>query len=108
MLLKRRDLAAAAQSFAEARERGPTWADPIKGEGDVLAARGRWSEAIRAYRKAVVQAPRWAALHLALAEALAAKGQRDKALAAVNAARGMAPSPGETASLDRLRQRLRG
>jgi hypothetical protein len=30
--------------------RGPHWADPLKGEGDVLARKGQWTAAVAPYR----------------------------------------------------------
>lgn len=69
MLLGRGDLNGAAWRFDQAHERGPRWADPIKGQGDVLAARGRWREAAAKYREALVFAPGWIALRQSLARA---------------------------------------
>ena len=58
-LLGRGDLAAAGAAFDLAHSRGPRWADPIKGQGDVLARRGRWREAAARYHAALEFAPGW-------------------------------------------------
>lgn len=70
---------AALPFLAEAKRRAPRWADPLKYEGDALAALGRWSEAQAAYAKAEPFAPKWGALHLKWGEALAKLGKADEA-----------------------------
>ena len=61
-LLARGDLAGAEARFARAHAQGPNWADPLKGLGDVHAARGQWQEAAHRYRQALAFAPGWIAL----------------------------------------------
>ena len=61
-LLHHADLAAALVKFKEANQRGPQWADPLKGWGDVLAAQGHVSEARRKYTEARKLAPNWDAI----------------------------------------------
>ncbi|TPG13203.1 hypothetical protein [Sphingomonas oligophenolica] len=66
----------AAAMFAKAHRQGPHWADPLKGQGDVLAAQGRWREARERYEAALNFAPGWAELKQAARKAneKAAKG----------------------------------
>ena len=66
---------AALPFLAEAKRRVPRWSDPLKYEGDALAALGRWSQAEAAYAKAEPFAPKWGALHLKWGEALAKLGK---------------------------------
>lgn len=61
-LLRRGDLKGALVRFKQAQARGPTWAEPVKGEADVLAAQGRKREADAAYARARKLAPAWTAL----------------------------------------------
>lgn len=75
-LLARGDTARALTRFRDAHERGPRWADPLKGWGDTLAAQGRWAEAAAKYAQAEAFAPEWRALHLAHATALERLGRR--------------------------------
>lgn len=85
-LMARGDTARALTRFRDANERGPRWADPLKGWGDALAAQGRWAEAAAKYAEAEPFAPNWRDLHLAHAKALDRLGrgreadvQREKA-----------------------------
>jgi tetratricopeptide (TPR) repeat protein len=66
-LLARGDLAGAAREFELAHEKGPHFADPLKGWGDVLAKQGHWKQghwkqALAKYDQALRYAPSWAAL----------------------------------------------
>ena len=78
-LLKRGDTARAVTRFRDAHQRGPRWADPLKGWGDALAAQGRWAEAAAKYAQAEPFAPEWRELHLAHAVALDRLGRRQDA-----------------------------
>ena len=69
----------AANRFRDAHQRGPRWADPLKGWGDALAAQGKWAEAAAKYEQAAERAPRWRELHLAWAVALDRTGKRSEA-----------------------------
>jgi tetratricopeptide (TPR) repeat protein len=60
--LARGDLAGAIAKFALAHEKGPRYADPLKGWGDALARQGRWGEARERYDQALALAPAWQAL----------------------------------------------
>lgn len=75
-LLARGDTARAVTRFRDAHQRGPRWADPLKGWGEALAAQGRWAEAAEKYAQAEPFAPHWRALHLAHAAALDRLGRR--------------------------------
>ncbi|MDB5483330.1 MAG: hypothetical protein JWO83_4383 [Caulobacteraceae bacterium] len=57
--LARGDLDGAIAKFALAHDRGPRFADPLKGWGDALARQGRWSEARQKYDEALALAPAW-------------------------------------------------
>ena len=61
-LLARGDLASAEVRFTEAHRRGPKWADPLKGLGDIRSRQGRWEDAARYYRNALKFAPEWTLL----------------------------------------------
>ena len=100
--MARGDVDGALARLARAREAGPRWADPLKVEGDALAARRDWSGALARYAAAAEHAPRWGALHLAWGRALAASGRRDEALAKWRAAAGMDLSAADRAALNRL------
>ena len=91
--------AAALPFLAEAKRRAPRWADPLKYEGDALAALGRWSQAQAAYAKAEPFAPKWGALHLKWGEALAKLGKADEARAKWRAAATTDLSPTDRAAL---------
>lgn len=78
-LLARGDTARAVTRFRDAHERGPRWADPLKGWGDALAAQGHWAEAAAKYAQAEPFAPEWRELHLAHAVALDRLGRRQDA-----------------------------
>ncbi len=69
-LMRRGELKMAAGRFRDAHERGPYWADPLKGWGDALAAQGLWERAVEKYELAEPLAPNWRELHLAHATAL--------------------------------------
>ncbi|WP_371812977.1 hypothetical protein [Brevundimonas sp. AJA228-03] len=51
------DTARAVTRFRDAHQRGPRWADPLKGWGDALAAQGRWAGAAEKYAQAEPFAP---------------------------------------------------
>jgi tetratricopeptide (TPR) repeat protein len=74
-LLARGDLAGAAREFSLAHAKGPHFADPLKGWGDVLVKQGHAKESLAKYDEALRDAPNWPALHAA----------RDAAAAAHNA-----------------------
>jgi len=78
-LMARGDTARALTRFRDAHERGPRWADPLKGWGDALAAQGRWAEAAAKYAEAEPFAPNWRELRLAHATALDRLGRRREA-----------------------------
>jgi tetratricopeptide (TPR) repeat protein len=70
-LLKRGDLAQAAEKLQLAHQKGPTWADPLKAWGDVLAKQGNKIDALAKYDEALKYAPHWKQLieaHEALAK----------------------------------------
>lgn len=69
----------AAGRFRQAHQRGPQWADPLKGWGDALAAQGLWRVAEEKYAKAAALAPAWRDLRLAHATALDRLGRREDA-----------------------------
>jgi tetratricopeptide (TPR) repeat protein len=73
-LIGRGDSNGAQFAFTRAHLLGPTWADPLKGLGDVEAGRGNWKGAAGFYERAAKFAPRWGALHLAWAKSLGAQG----------------------------------
>ena len=62
MRLAKGDLAGAIAVFQIAHEKGPHFADPLKGWGDALARQGRWSDARVRYDEALKYAPAWRAL----------------------------------------------
>jgi Flp pilus assembly protein TadD len=68
-LFKHGDLEGAVTKLSEAHSKGPHWADPLKGWGDVLAKQGKTSEAIAKYDEALQFAPNWKEL-IAAREAL--------------------------------------
>jgi tetratricopeptide (TPR) repeat protein len=53
------DLLGAAGDFANAVERAPNWADPLKWWGDILALQGKKQQALEKYGKALALAPEW-------------------------------------------------
>lgn len=73
--------AGALEAFRAARQRGPRWADPLKGEGDALARLGRHRDAVRAFAQAAERAPRWPGLHLAWSHSLSRLGRLPEARA---------------------------
>lgn len=83
------DAAGALALFLAAQDKGPRWADPVKGEADALIALGRTRQGLRRYAVAAERAPRWGALHLAWGGALEADGRRDAAARRYSAALGM-------------------
>ena len=97
--LERGDRVGAISAFAEAAERGPRWADPLKFWGDALAADGDHRSAIAKYRAAAERAPRWGAAHLAWGRSLAALGRHEEARRKYSAAAGMELTIGERAEL---------
>ena len=78
-LLARGEPALAAGRFKQAHQRGPQWADPLKGWGDALAAQGLWRAAEEKYALAGILAPAWRDLRLAHAAALDRLGRREDA-----------------------------
>ena len=48
-----------------AHQKGPHFADPLKGWGDALARQGRWHDALAKYDEALKYAPAWLALQQA-------------------------------------------
>jgi tetratricopeptide (TPR) repeat protein len=68
-LMRRGEFKMAAGRFRDAHQRGPNWADPLKGWGDALAAQGLWARAVEKYEQAEPLAPNWRDLHLAHAVA---------------------------------------
>jgi tetratricopeptide (TPR) repeat protein len=74
-LLKRGDLRAAAMRFDQARQRGPRWAEPYEGLGEVFLRLGRWSDADREFTRASEFAPHWSKLNRSWAIALAQLGK---------------------------------
>lgn len=83
------DAAGALTLFRTAQEKGPRWADPVKGEADALMRLGRTREALRRYAAAAERAPRWGVLHLAWARALEVEGRSEAARETYRAAAGM-------------------
>ncbi|MET0272115.1 MAG: hypothetical protein ABW360_03910 [Phenylobacterium sp.] len=86
-LMRHGDLAGAEAKLAIAHRQGPRWADPLKAQGDLMAARGRWAEALKLYAQAEPLAPRWEALHREWAVALKASGDTKAAAARLALAR---------------------
>jgi tetratricopeptide (TPR) repeat protein len=78
-LMQRGEFKMAAGRFRDAHDRGPNWADPLKGWGDALAAQGKWAMAVDKYEQAEPLAPNWRELHLAHAVALERLGRFRKA-----------------------------
>lgn len=76
-LLARGDLSGAQARLERAHVQGPNWADPLKGLGDLHAARGEWAQAVARYRQAREFAPGWIALRQAAdrAEAESRRGR---------------------------------
>lgn len=95
------DAAGALALFRRAQEKGPRWADPVKGEADALLRLGRTREALRRYAAAAERAPRWGALHVAWGRALEAEGRRDEAREKYGAAAGMDLSAANRAEVTR-------
>jgi len=95
------DAAGALTLFRTAQEKGPRWADPVKGEADALVRLGRTREALRRYAAAAERAPRWGALHLAWARALEAEGRSAEARETYAAAAGMDLSAADRAEVTR-------
>ena len=95
------DAAEALTLFRTAQEKGPRWADPVKGEADALVRLGRPREALSRYAAAGERAPRWGALHLAWGRALEAEGRRDEAGEKYRAAGDMDLSAADRAELVR-------
>lgn len=61
-LLARGDLAGAARELSLAHDKGPRFADPLKGWGDVLVKQGHPKDALAKYGEALKYAPSWVAL----------------------------------------------
>lgn len=101
------DAAGALALFRTAQEKGPRWADPVKGEADALVSLGRTREALRRYGAAAERAPRWGALHVAWGKALEAEGRRDEARETYSAARGMDLSAADRVDVTRRIARAR-
>ena len=68
-LLKHDDLNRALEQFKLANQKGPHWADPLKGWGDVLVKQGHRAEALDRYDEALKYAPNWGQLKQARAAA---------------------------------------
>jgi tetratricopeptide (TPR) repeat protein len=100
--VEQRQPAAALPFLAEAKRRAPHFADPLKYEGDALAALGRWPEAGAAYAKAEPFAPKWGGLHLKWGEALAKLGKAEEAQAQWRTAAKLDLTADERAELARL------
>lgn len=79
--LARGDVEGAIHMFAQAQERGPRWAEPVKLEGDALAQGRQHEKALKRYAAAAEITPRWGALHLAWGRSLTALGRRAEARA---------------------------
>jgi tetratricopeptide (TPR) repeat protein len=58
-LAKHGDLSAAIEQLRLANLKGPTWADPLKAWGDVLAKEGHGKEGLAKYDEALKYAPNW-------------------------------------------------
>jgi tetratricopeptide (TPR) repeat protein len=58
-LLARGDRGRAIEVFMAAHQKGPRFADPLKGWGDALAVQGHTAEAIEKYEEALRYAPNW-------------------------------------------------
>jgi tetratricopeptide (TPR) repeat protein len=58
-LAKHGDLPAALEQLRLANLKGPTWADPLKAWGDVLAKDGHTKEGLAKYDEALKYAPNW-------------------------------------------------
>lgn len=95
------DAAGALALFRTAQEKGPRWADPVKGEADALVRLGRTREALRRYAAAAERAPRWGALYVAWGGALVAEGRSDEAQERYLAAAGMDLSAVDRAEVSR-------
>lgn len=78
-LMARGEFRMAAGRFRDAHQRGPRWADPLKGWGDALAAQGLWARAVEKYQQAEPLAPNWRELNLAHAIALDRLGRGEEA-----------------------------
>jgi tetratricopeptide (TPR) repeat protein len=74
-LAKHRDLPAAIDQLKLANRKAPTWADPLKAWGDVLAGQGHAEEGLAKYDEALKYAPSWQELKESRA-ALAMKESR--------------------------------
>ena len=97
--LDARDAPGALALFYEAQRRQPKWADPFEGEGEALAALGRWAEAETAYAKAEPLAPKWGRGRLKRGQALAKLGKAAEAHAQWRTAAGLYLTPAERAEL---------
>jgi tetratricopeptide (TPR) repeat protein len=75
-LAKHGDLPAAIEQLRLANLKGPTWADPLKAWGDVLAKEGHGEEGLAKYDEALKYAPNWKELKESR-EALAKKKAAD-------------------------------
>jgi tetratricopeptide (TPR) repeat protein len=71
MRLAKGDVAGAIAVFKTAHEKGPRFADPLKGWGEALARQGSWSEARGRFNEALTDAPAWPALREARDDAVA-------------------------------------
>ena len=100
------DASGALTLFLTAQEKGPRWADLVKGEADALVSLGRAREALRRYSAAAERAPRWGALYVAWGAALAAEGRSDEAQDKYRAAAGMDLSAADRAEVTRAIARV--
>jgi tetratricopeptide (TPR) repeat protein len=64
-LVAKNDVEGALAKYADAHERGPRFADPLKSWGDVLAKQGHIKEALVKYDEALKYAPNWKQLKAA-------------------------------------------
>ena len=90
-LLKRGDLRGAAERFDAARGRGPRWAEPYEGLGEVLLRLQHWSQADQEFARAAEFAPNWPRLNRAWAVALSHLGKPEIARAKLSLAQANDP-----------------
>lgn len=95
------DPAGALTLFRTAQDKGPRWADPVKGEADALVRLGRARESLGRFAAAAERAPRWGKLHLAWGKALATVGRPEEAREKYSAAAAMDLSAADRAEVTR-------
>jgi tetratricopeptide (TPR) repeat protein len=74
-LMRRGDLRGATTKFSQARQRGPRWADPYEGLGEIYLRLQRWSDADREFSTASGFAPHWPRMNRVWAVALSRLGK---------------------------------